>query len=328
MLADDTAVTPPETDEPATENQVRGAIQSSIKLLEAASAGSAKKRVCFTCHNQALPILALTEARHRGFVVDAENLKTQLAHTHAHLKRGRKGYSEGRGQGGKIDTAGYALWALEVGGHDPDDVTEAVAHYLIESNQDEGYWKRSSDRPPSEASHFTTTYLAIRALSQFATAEQSSESVQRIDRARSWLDQQSASDSVSDTEDLVFLLRSYDYLTDSADEQKAAADKLLDLQQEDGGWTQKPEMSSDAYATATALVALLRSGQSDRESQAVQRGVRYLLDTQLEDGSWKVVSRSKPFQKYYETGFPHEKNQFISCTATSWAVVALLLSLE
>ena len=125
-----------------------------------------------------------------------------------------------------------------------------------------------------------------------------------------------------------FRLRSYDYLSDSDDAQKATTTQLLELQREDGGWSQKPEMESDAYATSTALVALLRSGHATQESEEVQRAVSYLLETQEDDGSWKVVSRSKPFQKYYETGFPHKENQFISCTATSWAVVALLLSLD
>jgi N-acyl-D-amino-acid deacylase len=39
-----------------------------------------------------------------------------------------------------------------------------------------------------------------------------------------------------------------------------------------------------------------------------------------------VKSRSKPFQAYFETGFPHEKDQFISSHASSWAVVALALA--
>ena len=54
--------------------------------------------------------------------------------------------------------------------------------------------------------------------------------------------------------------------------------------------------------------------------------VTFLLASQLEDGSWLVRSRSKPFQKYFESGFPHGKDQFISCAATGWAVTALALA--
>jgi len=48
------------------------------------------------------------------------------------------------------------------------------------------------------------------------------------------------------------------------------------------------------------------------------------LKTQLEDGSWFVQSRSFPIQKYFESGFPHGRNQFISAAATSWATIALV----
>jgi uncharacterized protein (TIGR03067 family) len=50
------------------------------------------------------------------------------------------------------------------------------------------------------------------------------------------------------------------------------------------------------------------------------------LKTQQEDGSWLVRSRSKPFQPYYESGFPHGKDQFISSAASAWATTALALT--
>ena len=49
----------------------------------------------------------------------------------------------------------------------------------------------------------------------------------------------------------------------------------------------------------------------------------YLLRTQLEDGTWFVRSRAFGFQPYFESGFPHGRNQFISAAATSWAAMAL-----
>ena len=68
------------------------------------------------------------------------------------------------GQGGGVDTAGYALWALEDGGHQADAIVTTVIDWLIKRQDSEGFWKRSSNRPPSEASNFTATYLALRAL--------------------------------------------------------------------------------------------------------------------------------------------------------------------
>jgi hypothetical protein len=56
---------------------------------------------------------------------------------------------------------------------------------------------------------------------------------------------------------------------------------------------------------------------------ACQRGIRFLMNTQLEDGSWYVKSRSHPFQPYFESDFPHGHDQWISAAATNWAVMAL-----
>ena len=85
-------------------------------------------------------------------------------------------------------------------------------------------------------------------------------------------------------------------------------------------------MRADAYATGQALYALHASGMPPRD-RVYQRGVAYLLRTQLEDGTWFVRSRAFGFQPYFETGFPHGVDQFISAAATSWAVIALAAAL-
>ncbi len=54
-----------------------------------------------------------------------------------------------------------------------------------------------------------------------------------------------------------------------------------------------------------------------------ERGVRYLLNRQQEDGSWFVQSRALAFQPYFDAGFPHGYNQWISAAGTSWAAIAL-----
>jgi hypothetical protein len=89
---------------------------------------------------------------------------------------------------------------------------------------------------------------------------------------------------------------------------------------------QLPTMGSDAYATGQALYAL-KAGDVSTQSEAYRRGAAYLLRTQLDDGTWLVRSRGFGFQPYFETGFPHSRDQFISAAATSWAVMALAYAL-
>jgi squalene cyclase len=102
-----------------------------------------------------------------------------------------------------------------------------------------------------------------------------------------------------------------------------AIDDLIATQRSDGGWAQLRSPQSDAYATGEALVALREAGASVKSSR-YRRGIQFLLKTQLQDGSWFVRKRAHPTQPYFESGFPHGANQYISAAATNWAALALV----
>jgi hypothetical protein len=126
----------------------------------------------------------------------------------------------------------------------------------------------------------------------------------------------------TDTQDQVFKLLGLLWAGASPSEISHERTALMALQRADGGWAQMPSMSSDAYATGQALFALHKTGT--RGSDAVYRkGAGYLLQTQLEDGTWFVRTRAFGFQPYLETGFPYGRSQFISTAATAWAAAAL-----
>ena len=114
----------------------------------------------------------------------------------------------------------------------------------------------------------------------------------------------------------------------SDDDLKHAAKALVAMQRSDGGWADNPYMKSDAYATAVALVALAESKAIKVNDGPYQRGVRYLLSTQFPDGSWHVRSRAIKFQPCFESGFPYGHDQWLSASATAWAVQALALALN
>ena len=101
------------------------------------------------------------------------------------------------------------------------------------------------------------------------------------------------------------------------------AEALLAQQRSDGGWAGNPHPTSDAFATAEALFALREVGYAPVSSSAHRQAVRYLLTTQFPDGSWHVRSRAPKFQPYFQSGFPFDHDQWISASATAWAVTAL-----
>jgi squalene cyclase len=109
---------------------------------------------------------------------------------------------------------------------------------------------------------------------------------------------------------------------------RALARTLIAAQHADGGWSQEANLASDAYATGQSLWALREAGVLKPSDAAYRKGVNYLLGTQWEDGSWYVRSRAPKFQPYFQSGFPYDHDQWISSTATSWAVRALAPAVE
>ena len=101
---------------------------------------------------------------------------------------------------------------------------------------------------------------------------------------------------------------------------------LIQMQRPDGGWAPRAGFPSDAYATGEALYALNVAGGMSTSDPVFRGGLEYLLDTQHEDGSWLVRSRSVKFQPYFESGFPYGDDQWISAAATNWAALALTLA--
>ena len=299
--------------------RTKSAIGKAIRVVQASATEYLKHRECFSCHHQAMPIIALTYVAKHKFEVDRAVVAKQVEHTLAHFKKNKQKYVQGQGTGGQVDTAGYGLWALHAGSVTGNEWTQAVVDYLALRDKNRNFWRRSSDRPPSEASHFTATFVALKAVENYGTPKQKNEFNGKLSRVAKWW----SSTRAKDTEDLVFKILLGENLELEKTKIQPLADKLLSLQKKDGGWSQNNELKSDAYATATALYSLYESNYLKASDPEFRRGLNYLLDNQKSDGSWHVPSRSSPFQEYFESGFPHKKDQFISITATCWAMMVL-----
>jgi hypothetical protein len=84
-----------------------------------------------------------------------------------------------------------------------------------------------------------------------------------------------------------------------------------------------PTLESDAYATGEVLYTLAQAAKVSVSDPRWQRGLRFLLERQEDDGTWHVARRAFPFQPTMKSGFPHHRDSWISAAATSWAVLAL-----
>jgi hypothetical protein len=219
-----------------------------------------------------------------------------------------------------VDTIGYILAGLASTRYQPDEATHALARYLLRRQAADGGWRIATQRPPLESSDFEATEIALRGLQLYAPKPQRADYAKAVQRGSAWLSQAKPPTN----EDRAFQLLGLGWSGGSREAIRNAARELVALQNSDGGWAQLPTLASDAYATGQALTALAQTGGLAATEAAYQRGVRYLLNTQLEDGSWFVRTRATPVQPYFDSEFPHERDQFISVAATNWAVMGLV----
>jgi len=304
---------------------ISSAIRKSLPLLGKTGPIFFQKSGCISCHNISLPSMAMVLASERGFAVDEaarkENIKAALA---------SKTFFEPKDLmkldhvPGETMTTGYTLIALAAEKYPGDALTDAMALWSASSQFGDGSWNLPSHRAPIEYSPFTGTALGLRALQLYGPPAKRKEFETHIAKARHWLEQTSARDNEGRT----FRLLGLGWAGADKKVLKKAVDDLIFNQRPDGGWAQLPGLESDAYATGQALYALRIGGGMSPSHETYKKGVAYLLQTQLPDGTWLVHTRSYPVQPYFESGFPHGPDQWISAAATSWATLSLTLALD
>ncbi|MAT12826.1 MAG: hypothetical protein CMM02_17670 [Rhodopirellula sp.] len=340
--------------------QVRMAVETAVRPIVKSAGSYVEQKTCFTCHHQALPVMAAVRAETIGVKVDRKWLETQRKFTADFFLQRKVELVKGHGVPGGAFTAGYAIAQFVAtsqitasGELKRLEGTDELLDYLLKIYKPERPWKINTIRPPLESSDFTATGLAIAALSTYKLEEL----MKHAGEIRTWY----ASTTASSAEDRAFQLMGWywltkahsyhhalktipDYLPDrrkigkkleqpaewgypgvevDTKRLQAMVDQLKQRQREDGGWAQTDAMQSDAYATGIIMTALLTAQPDLAHAKWYLRGVNYLLETQKKDGSWLVLTRSRPIQEYFESDFPHGEDQFISISASCWSVIAL-----
>ena len=205
-----------------------------------------------------------------------------------------------------------------------DENTTAMVHAIALRQRPDGSWTGWAPRFPISGGDIRETAISIRALDIYAPPGRRPEFDRRIEKARQFL--LDAKPQVPEEEVARLLGLAWSHA--KADDVYAAALGVLAQQRSDGGWAQLNTRESDAYATGEALFALQASGVLGTSDEAYQRGAAYLLSTQTADGSWHVKTRAYPIQPLIDSGYPHGRDQWISAAGTSYAVMALMLSVE
>jgi ankyrin repeat protein len=278
------------------------------------------KAGCAACHAQHMMDVAAGIARAKGLVLDPNEAANRLTVTRRRFAQTVTQLLERIDVAGTPDVPLFALNALAATGYTPDRTTDAMAVNVAANQYPDGRWHLGfTTRPPITDGDIARTALGIRMLKTYAPQALAAEMNARLTRATRWLE---AITPTTGDDRAMRLLGLRWAGADAAVVAKAAA-ALTAAQRPDGGWAQRDELASDAYATGQAIYALSVAAGVPRTSAALQRGVAFLLSTQQADGSWYVRSRAVKFQPYFESGFPYGSDQWISQMATGWASAGL-----
>ena len=309
-------------------DDVRAAAGRALAAIQKAQAPwySTNKQVCASCHHQYQPAIAYRTARDHRIPFDESIARADAikAFTFADIDRAVQ-YTY------VIEPAmddAYRMVAANAAGVKTNLGAAIYARLLISRQNAEGDWDGFHQRPPSSYSRVTMATLGLRAVQLYQHPSQKAQADAAVARARKFLESRSA----RDTEE-----RSYQLLglrwagADRAALRKLAA-ALQATQRPDGGWSSIPGRESDVYSTGQALVALHDGGSVAIIDSSWQRGIAWLLKTQAADGTWHATSRLHPpaplSPPYFDAGYPHGHDQFLSMQGASWAVMALSYALE
>ena len=313
-----------ESPKPRRENTIEGALQASLPLIQRADASFVPKAACVSCHNNSFAAMAVSAARKVGIHVDEQTAAQQVKANVMGLEKLRDVLHQGfltpvEDPFGPF-VVSYILIGLDAEHYQPDLNTDAAAMYIKSRQTGDGQfpYPEADQRPPICSDYVGQTAVAMRALQLYAPKLQRAEYARAVDLAAAWL----AKAKPTNNADRGYRLLGLAWAGKDTSATRLAMRELLAKQRPDGGWSDLDTMASSVYTTGTSLYALQTAGWPPSDP-AYQRAVKFLLGMQQEDGSWYVRTRAMALQPYFDAGFPHGFDQWISAAGTSWATVAL-----
>lgn len=304
---------------------IKQSVTKSLLLLQQSSYTFTNntQHKCASCHHNSLTSIAAGLAREKGISLVDSFTRHRILTTENTIREVGNPNLVSQFLNANF-VAPYFLLALNAEKYAPSIYTDMAVDYLISQAKPDGSFLTESFRAPLEAGDVHLTAMAIRGIQLYASPAKKQHVNELVAKTRHWLE----NIQTQQQQELAFQLLGLHWC--GADKMHIAkvAKQLTSMQNEDGGWSQLPAMKSDAYATGQTLCALYESGMMATTSESYSKGLDYLLKTQNEDGAWFVATRSFPIQPFIDSHFPpYDDNQFISATASNWAVMALLNAL-
>ena len=307
------------------------AVRRGLQFLQKEAFAWKDTHKCAACHHAATMLWTFNEAKSAGYQVDELALKQVREWAFGDMKTNSltpqppprdvvnlgwvyvllsmetvPGFAARTPAG---DTHFPVTEALSTTNADPISAARRILIDQIISNQrTDGSWGKPLDeRVPFGGPAEDVAILCRLALLQ--TGEHSSAVTAAIENSAHWL---AANRDNTSRQSRNFKLLMNECEGQPAAELSPAIQTIIAEQNADGGWSQTPELDSDAYATGQSLYVLARAGVKS-DARVMRRGVEFLVHAQREDGSWPMQSRVKAKNLGPITG-----------AGTAWAVLGLV----
>jgi hypothetical protein len=292
--------------------QPRHAAQEGLFFLMSNASSWQIEASCIGCHVQSQTLVGISVARKNDYIV-SEAVERQICDFIQRLENKPGDISrtiqERNDDETSLEPASTLFSALGLAYAPHTDPVGAekllgVARWLVKQQGEDGTVAGNEGRAPIEQGDlmFTGNALDVWAAELQVKADPAIKTA--FDRGLAFVTQA----EMVTTQDKVFKILTFSRFG-TPDQKKLARQlcaKLLLEQQPDGGWKLEAdaEGGSTAFSTGQVLYACRLAGLNPNTA-AFQKGVRFLLISQLPDGSWKDINPTTPF------------------AATMWPVIAL-----
>ncbi|MCC6798255.1 MAG: terpene cyclase/mutase family protein [Candidatus Hydrogenedentes bacterium] len=295
-------------------DDVKPAIERGLRFIEADGKKWKDERDCASCHHTPMMLWTLSAAKTHGYAIN-ESLFAEMTEWTLREDNAAKILYNADVPAEKqvyFVASTYVMLAFPnappFGEKEATNITRLTT-FLQEKQSADGSWPASGRQPVN------ATVESVTILNRIALAAPWAASAQpNAEKANAWLKAQPPSDEFQ-TRNLQLVLAVLEKAPGAT--LLPLIDRICEKQNADGGWSQIPEMPSDAYATGQTLYALARA-RCGHDFPATSRGIAFLKSTQKDDGSWHMESRKIE-------GVSEVKNLVpIIYAGSAWAMLGLM----
>ena len=271
---------PPTAEPPAAAGvDVHRTIERGVAFLAKDAVAWRDEHHCASCHHAALIAWSLREAKERGHAVD-EPVLAEMTKWLTEAGAGKTGVPRPEGIPKALNVKAV-LFSLGLEAKpQPSEVEQAALTRMlgtVKSDQtDDGSWDAWPETRPPIFGPSDEAMTALATLALLPAAGSDEAAAKAHDRGLAWL---AAQEPSGDQQGANLRLLLWCQAGRPAAEREALVTRIALQQRADGGWSQTPEMASDAFVTGQALYALAHAGRKGADP-VVQRAQAFLAKTQ------------------------------------------------